>query len=75
VWLDWSCLTLGLPYKTRYGRRDRTEKKARKKSKAILDYLEDKGTYWNLKQEALDRNVWRTHFERVYGSVAKQTTS
>jgi hypothetical protein len=66
---------LELPYKTRYGRRDRREQKARKKMKTVLDFLEDKRTYWNLKEESLDRTVWRTHFEIVYGSVAEQTTS
>jgi hypothetical protein len=32
-----------------------------------------KGTlrYWNFKEEALDRNLWRSCFERVYGPVAK----
>jgi hypothetical protein len=61
----------------RYGMEGETEGKKgeRKKTKTFLDFLEDKRTYWNLKQEALGRSVWRTHFERVYGSVAKHTTS
>jgi hypothetical protein len=27
--------------------------------------------YWELKEGALDRTVWRTHFRIVYGLVAK----
>jgi hypothetical protein len=27
-----------------------------------------------LKEEALDRNLWRTHFGRGYGPVVRQTT-
>jgi len=29
--------------------------------------------YWKLKDEALDRTLWRSPFERGYGSVVKQT--
>ena len=30
--------------------------------------------YWNLKEEALDRTLWKTRFRREYGPVLKQTT-
>jgi hypothetical protein len=30
--------------------------------------------YWNLKEEALDRTLWRTSFRRGYGPVARHTT-
>jgi len=30
--------------------------------------------YWKLKEEALGRSLWRTGFERSYGSAIKQTT-
>jgi len=30
--------------------------------------------YCKLKEEALDRNLWRTHFWRGYGPVVRQTT-
>jgi hypothetical protein len=36
---------LGLPYRTRYGKRDRREEKARKKTKLVLDFLEEKRRY------------------------------
>jgi hypothetical protein len=41
------------------GRRER-------RSKHPLDDLKEMRQYWNLKQEALDHNVWRTHFRRGY---------
>jgi len=37
-----------------------------------LDWKE-KRRYWNLKEEALDRILWRIHFGRSYGHVARQT--
>jgi hypothetical protein len=30
--------------------------------------------HWTLKEEALDRTVWRTHFGKDYGPVVRQTT-
>ena len=38
--------------------------------------LGDKGKrrYWKLKEEALDRTLWRTRFGRGYGPVVRQTT-
>jgi hypothetical protein len=29
--------------------------------------------YWKLKEEALDRTLWRTRFGRGYGPVVRQT--
>jgi hypothetical protein len=29
--------------------------------------------YWELKEEALDRTLWRTRFGRGYGPVVRQT--
>jgi hypothetical protein len=34
----------------------------------------EKRRYWKLKEEALDRILWRTHFGRGYGPVVRQTT-
>jgi hypothetical protein len=39
-----------------------------------MDNLKEKGGYWKLKGEALDRSVWRTVFGRGYGPVVRQTT-
>jgi hypothetical protein len=30
--------------------------------KQLLDILKETGVYWKLKEEALDRPVWRTRF-------------
>jgi hypothetical protein len=49
------------------GRRGRTRKQ-------LLDDLKEKKRYWKLKEEALDRALWRTRFGRGYGPVARQTT-
>jgi hypothetical protein len=42
--------------------------------KQLLDDLEKKRRYCNLKDDGLDRTLWRTRFGRGYGPVAKQTT-
>jgi hypothetical protein len=40
-----------------------------KRCKQLLDDLKEMREYWILKQEALDRTLWKTHFERGYGPV------
>ena len=35
--------------------------------------LKESRGYWNLKEEALDRTVWRTRFGRGHGPVLRQT--
>jgi hypothetical protein len=42
--------------------------------KQLLDDLKEKRRYWNLKEDALDRTLWRTCFGRGYGPVVRQTT-
>jgi hypothetical protein len=42
--------------------------------KQLLDDLKEKRIYWKLKEEALDRTLWRTRFGRGYGPVVGQTT-
>jgi hypothetical protein len=39
--------------------------------KHLLDDLKENRIYWNLKEEALDYNTWRTRFERSYGILAR----
>jgi hypothetical protein len=39
----------------------------------LLDDIEEKKGHWKLKEEALDRTVWRTCFGRGYGPVVRQT--
>jgi len=44
-----------------------------RRSKQLLNELQEKTGYWKLKEEALDRILWRTGFGRGYGSVVRQT--
>jgi hypothetical protein len=39
--------------------------------KQLRDVLKEKRGCWKLKEEALDRTLWRTHFGRGYGPVSK----
>ena len=39
----------------------------------ILDDLKDKRGYSHLKEEALDRTMWRADFGRGFGPVVRQT--
>jgi len=45
-----------------------------RRHKQILYDLKAKRIYWKLKEEELDRTVWRTRFGRGYGPVVRQTT-
>jgi hypothetical protein len=45
-----------------------------RRRKQLLDYLKENTRYWRLKEEVLDRNVWRTRCGRGYGLVVRQTT-
>jgi hypothetical protein len=44
----------------------------RRRRKQLLDDLKENRSYWKLKEEALDRTVWRTRFGRDYGPVVRQ---
>jgi hypothetical protein len=46
----------------------------RERRKQLLDDLKEKKGYWELKEEALDRTLWRTCFGRGYGPVIRQAT-
>ena len=49
------------------GRRGRRRKK-------VLDDLKERRGYFHLKEEDLDRTMWRASFGRGFGPVVKQTT-
>jgi hypothetical protein len=49
------------------GRRGRRRRK-------LLDDLKERGGYSHLKEEALDRIMWRARFGRGFGPVVRQTT-
>jgi hypothetical protein len=48
------------------GRRERRRRK-------LLDDLKKRTGYSHLKEEALDRTMWRDRFGRVFGPVVRQT--
>jgi len=39
----------------------------------LLDGLKENRRYWKLKEEAIDRALWRTGFEWGYGPVVRRT--
>jgi hypothetical protein len=55
------------------GRIEMTGRRGRRR-KQLLDDLKENIRYWKLKEEALDRTLWRTLFGRGYGPVVRQTT-
>jgi hypothetical protein len=55
------------------GRIDMTGRRGRRR-KQLLDDLKEKRRCWKLKEEALDRTLWRSRFGRGYGPVVRQTT-
>jgi len=44
-----------------------------RRSKQILVDLKEKRKIWKLEEEALDRTLWRTRFERGCWSVVRET--
>jgi hypothetical protein len=48
------------------GRRGRRRRK-------LLDDLKERTGYCHLKEEALDRTMWKAHFGRGFGPVVRQT--
>ena len=49
-----------------------TGRRGRKRGK-LLDDLKERRGYSHLKEEALDRTVWRARFGRGFGPVVRQT--
>jgi hypothetical protein len=43
-----------------------------RRCKKLLAGLKKKRVYWKMKEEALDRNLWRSRFGRGYGPVVRQ---
>jgi hypothetical protein len=52
------------------GRTEMTGRRGRRR-KQLLDGLKKERRYWKLKEEALDRTLWRTRFGRDYGPVVR----
>ena len=55
------------------GEMDVTRRRGRRRKK-LLDDLKDRRGYSHLKEEALDRTMWRDRFGRGFGPVVRQTT-
>jgi hypothetical protein len=50
-----------------------TERRGRRRRKLLVN-LKERGRYSHLKEEALDRTMWRARFGRGFGPVIRQTT-
>ena len=50
-----------------------TVRQGRRRTK-LLDDLKERTGYSHLKEEALDRTMWRARFGRGFGPVVRQTT-
>jgi hypothetical protein len=55
------------------GKRNVRGRRGRRR-RQLLDDLKGKRGYWQLKEEELDRSLWRIPFGRGYAPVAKHTT-
>jgi len=53
--------------------REVTRRRGRRRRK-LLDDLKERRGYSNLKEEALDRTMWRARFGRGFGPVIRQAT-
>jgi hypothetical protein len=45
-----------------------------RRCRKVLDDLKERRGYCHLKEEVLDRTMWRVRFGRVFGSVVRQST-
>jgi hypothetical protein len=57
------------------GRIEGMGRRGRRRRKQLLDNIEEKRRYGNLKREKLDSTVRKIRFGWGYGPVAKQTTN
>jgi hypothetical protein len=55
------------------GRIEMTGRRGRRR-KQLLDDFKEKRRYCKLKEEALDRTLWRIRFGKGYGPVVRQNT-
>jgi hypothetical protein len=46
-----------------------------RRCRKLLDDLKERRWYFHLKEEALDRTMWRARFGRGFGPVVRQTTN
>jgi hypothetical protein len=50
-------------------------RRRRRRRRKLLDDLKERRGYSHLKEEALDRSMWRAPFGRGFGTVVRQTTN
>ena len=55
------------------GEMEVTRRRGRRR-KELLDDLKDRRGYSHLKEEALDRTMWRNHFGGGFGPIVRQNT-
>ena len=55
------------------GEMDATRRRGRRRKK-LLDDIQDRRGYSHLKEEVLDRNMWRNRSGRGFGPVVRQNT-
>jgi len=68
-----NCLQQGVTEKKIQGGIEVTGRQGRRRRKLLDDFKERRG-YSHLKEEALDRTMWRARFGRGFGPVVRQTT-
>jgi hypothetical protein len=51
-----------------------TGRRGRRRRRKLLDDLEERRGYSNLKEGAIDRTMWRARFGRGFVPVVRQTT-
>ena len=59
--------------KERYKRGIEVTGRQRRRRRKLLDDLKERRGYSHLKDEALDRTMWRAYFGRGFGPVVRQT--
>jgi hypothetical protein len=55
------------------GRIEVTGRRRTRRRESLRNNPKEKGGYWKLKEEALDRTLWKTRFEREYGPDVRQS--
>ena len=68
-----NCLLKQVIERKKKGEMEVTRRQARRRKK-LLDDLKDRRGYSHLKEEALDRTMWRNRFGGGFGSVIRQNT-
>ena len=67
-----TCKLLQLLSLTSLGKYEVKGRRERRRKQLLLD-LQEEGRYWTMKDEALDRTLWRTRFGRGFGPVVRET--